>query len=257
MHPAMRHLVAGQRFRQTRAVALLPLPSRADHVETVKQTTQPQRRTRVTHLGIDQQLTVLRASLQRQRSEMVRAPLVHVEQLAAGKVVGAEHVGLICVAEYVAPVGGKVGVRAVRNAAAMLMRKHQHARKRMHRARRLRQPRHRADVDLAVLPSHAHELAQMVVQLVHPFGMRQMLGKQLVRGLGKAALEQERHALVPDIEFPVRQRIAGRAMVCHRLRDIESARLDDPVRRCMQQIGNVHVTPRKTESFVCGLPTSL
>ena len=209
------------------------------------------------HLGIDQQLSVLRTRLQRQRGEMVRAPLVHVEQLASGKVVGTEHVRLICITEDVAPVGGKVGVRAVRNAAAMLMRKYQHARKRVHRAWRLRQPCHRADIDLAVLAAHAHQLAEMVVQLVHPVGMRKMLRKQLVRGFGQAALEQERHALVPDIEFPVRQRIAGRAMVCNRLRDIEGARLDDPVRRRMQQIGNVHVTPRKTESFVCGLPTSL
>lgn len=107
-----------------------------------------------------------------------------------------------------------------------------------------------------MLAAHAHKLSQVVVQLVHPFGMRKMLGKQLMRGFGKAALEQERHALVPDIEFPVRQRIARRAMVCNRLRDIEGARLDNPVRRRMQQIGNVHVTPRKTESFVCGLPTS-
>ena len=154
---------------------------------------------------------------------MVRAPFIHEEEFGARKVIGAEHVGLIRIAEHVALVGGKVRISAVRNAAAMLMRKHQHARERVHRARRLRQPRHRTNVDLAMLTAHAYQLAQMVVEIIHPVGVCQMLGKQLMRRLGQAALEQERHALVPDIELPVRQCIALGAMVRNRLRDIEGS----------------------------------
>ena len=80
------------------------------------------------YLGIHQQHAILRACLQRQRSKMVCAPLVHEEEFAARKVIGAEHVGLVCITEHMALVRGKVRIGAVRNAAAMLVRKHQHAR---------------------------------------------------------------------------------------------------------------------------------